>query len=147
VTVSGLALYRPTTALAGNETTSLCLPKTWNAVRVWGDSLREAPRLIMLSTDGYANSFQSDRAILQVGADLLPMIEQRGIESIEESLEDWLQQTTEGDAGDDVTLVIASLSLPAGYGRTTAPVASPLPAPKRSAVHRSSIGRPPTKPP
>ena len=62
--------------LAGNETTSLCLPQAWDTVRVCGDALREAPRLIMLSTDGYANSFQSDRAFLQVGADLLPMIEQ-----------------------------------------------------------------------
>jgi Protein phosphatase 2C len=133
--------------LAGNETTSLCLPQAWDTVRVCGDALRDAPRLIMLSTDGYANSFQSDRAFLQVGADLLPMIEQRGIEAIEESLEDWLQQTTEGGAGNDVTLVIASLSLPAGYGRTTAPVPSQLPDPKRSAVHRSGVGRPPTKPP
>ena len=133
--------------LAGNETTSLCLPQAWNTVRVSGDYLRQAPRLIMLSTDGYANSFQSDQAFLQVGADLIPMIEQRGIKAIEESLEDWLQQTTEGGAGDDVTLVIASLSLPAGDGRTTAPAPVASPAPKHSAVRQSSIRRPPTKPP
>lgn len=111
----------PDRRLAGNETTSLCLPDAWRDFRVGADALAQAPRLVLLSTDGYANSFQSEAAFLQVGNDLLPMIEQRGLEAVGRSLEEWLHETTERGAGDDVTLAVVSLPLPAGYGRATAP--------------------------
>jgi hypothetical protein len=119
----------PDRRLVGNETTSLCLPEAWRDFRVGTDTLEEAPRLILLSTDGYANSFQSEAAFRQVGADLLPMIEQHGLSFVDRSLEQWLRETTERGAGDDVTLAVASLALPAGNGRATAPPSSRPPAP------------------
>jgi serine/threonine protein phosphatase PrpC len=119
----------PDRRLVGNETTSLCLPEAWRDFRVGSDSLEQAPRLILLSTDGYANSFQSEAAFRQVGADLLPMIERHGLGFVEQSLEQWLRETTERGAGDDVTLAVASLTLPAGDGRATAPPGTGLPAP------------------
>ena len=123
----------PDRRLVGNETTSLCLPEAWRDFRVGSDTVEQAPRLILLSTDGYANSFQSEAAFRQVGADLLPMIERHGLSFVEQSLEQWLRETTERGAGDDVTLAVASLTLPAGRGRATAPPgagpAVPAPAP------------------
>jgi serine/threonine protein phosphatase PrpC len=119
----------PDRRLVGNETTSLCLPEAWRDFRVGSDTLEQAPRLILLSTDGYANSFQSEAAFRQVGADLLPMIERHGLGFVEQSLEQWLRETTERGAGDDVTLAVASLTLPAGDGRATAPPGTGPPAP------------------
>jgi serine/threonine protein phosphatase PrpC len=135
----------PDRRLVGNETTSLCLPEAWRDFRVGTDTLEQAPRLILLSTDGYANSFKSEAAFRQVGADLLPMIERHGLSFVEQSLEQWLRETTERGAGDDVTLTVASLTLPAGKGRATAPPGTepPAPAPAPPSVPTTVDDRPP----
>jgi serine/threonine protein phosphatase PrpC len=110
--------------LAGNETTSLCLPNAWHDFRLGADLLEQAPRLILLSTDGYSNSFASEVGFLQVGSDVLRIIENDGIEGLNNTLRVWLKETGEYGAGDDVTLAIASIVLPPGYGRATLPVAT-----------------------
>jgi pSer/pThr/pTyr-binding forkhead associated (FHA) protein/serine/threonine protein phosphatase PrpC len=119
--------------LFGNETTSLCLPKAWQHFRVSSASLQDAPRLILLSSDGYANSFESDDAFLQVGSDLLRMIEQEGIKPVESSLKDWLSETTRLGAGDDVTLALVSLVSDRHEmdGQPKAPVVAPASWPTR----------------
>jgi len=137
----------PDRRLMANETTSLCLPRAWRDFRVGVDTLEAAPRLILLSTDGYANSFQSETAFLQVGTDILQMVEERGLDAVGQSLEVWLRETTERGAGDDVTLAIASLSLPTGYGRATAPrrarpPSPPPPAPGQDARAPAASTRP-----
>jgi len=52
-------------ALAGNRTTLLCAEDAWEDMRVRVET--EMPALIALSTDGYANSFQTDADFLQIG--------------------------------------------------------------------------------
>ncbi|HVG20881.1 MAG TPA: protein phosphatase 2C domain-containing protein, partial [Blastocatellia bacterium] len=64
------------------------------------------PALILLSTDGYANSFVSEEAFLKVGKDLLEMARADGLEKVNANLEAWLSEASEGGSGDDVTLAV-----------------------------------------
>ena len=101
--------------LFGNETTSLCLPESWSDFRfrlLPIDSNNPVPALILLSTDGYANSFSQDSEFEKVGIDLLDIIcehkggIQEGITSIQENLPNWLSIASEKGSGDDTTVGI-----------------------------------------
>jgi serine/threonine protein phosphatase PrpC len=106
---------------AGNQTLSLCLPSAAGDFRYGTAGLDEAPRMILLSSDGFANSYQNEPAFLKFGTDLLAMIDRGGIPAVEPHLEEWLRETTDQGAGDDVTLAVVVLDLPPGAGRATAP--------------------------
>jgi hypothetical protein len=67
---------------------------------------RAAPALILLSTDGYPNSFRHESGFLQVGSDILKMIQADGLSSVKENLKRWLSDSTHAGSGDDVTLGI-----------------------------------------
>ena len=93
--------------LLGNETTSLCAPEAWRDFRVSFQLLRQShPALILLSTDGYPNSFRDESGFLQVGSDLLSMIREHGLAKVNDSLGGWLSDSTRSGSGDDVTLGI-----------------------------------------
>jgi hypothetical protein len=102
------AVARPLPAdprLAGNETTSLGSPDARGDFRVGVISLSDcAPELILVSTDGYANSFRDDGGFRQVGSDLLGLIRKEGLGAVEASLEGWLNEASQQGSGDDVTL-------------------------------------------
>lgn len=97
--------------LIGNETTSLCAREAWddfvtNAMRI--DSI--LPVLIMASTDGYANSYSDDVSFIKVGKDVLTLVCEdkagidAGFDTIESSLPEWLNETSEKGSGDDITV-------------------------------------------
>jgi len=97
----------------GNETTSLCLPEAWTDFRFRLyplESADAAPALIMLSTDGYANSFAQESGFEQAGRDFLEMIcehpdgVQEGIAAIQQALSGWLGTVSEKGSGDDTTV-------------------------------------------
>jgi serine/threonine protein phosphatase PrpC len=93
--------------LLGNETTSLCLPEAWRDFRVSMHPLeRGIPALIVLSTDGYANSFRDEAGFLQVGSDLLRLIRSDGLSCVSSNLASWLQETSQAGSGDDITVGI-----------------------------------------
>jgi serine/threonine protein phosphatase PrpC len=93
--------------LLGNETTSLCSSRAWRFVRVGFHALYgPVPAVVLVSTDGLANSFADDAGFLQFGTDIQQLIEARGPGSIEDNLEGWLTQITERASGDDITLAI-----------------------------------------
>lgn len=93
--------------LFGNETTSLCAPEAWRDFRVGFQPLTQSrPALILLSTDGYPNSFRDEAGFFQVGSDILQMIRENGLASVKEHLEGWLRDSTRAGSGDDVTLGI-----------------------------------------
>lgn len=97
------------TRLFANETTSLCASKAWKDCRTHFQMLSndsDAPALILLSTDGYANSFSSDNAFLKVGSDILDMIRADGLDAVESSVEGWLNDASQQGSGDDITLGI-----------------------------------------
>ena len=95
--------------LFGNETTSLCAPEAWRDFRVGFQPLTQSrPALILISTDGYPNSFRDEEGFLQVGSDILRMIRENGLASVQDHLAGWLRDSTRAGSGDDVTLGILS---------------------------------------
>jgi hypothetical protein len=93
--------------LFANETTSLC---TIDAEKNFRFRLQqfdsERPALILLSTDGYVNSFSESAGFLKVGSDLLEMLRADGFDSINASLKGWLEEATRSGSGDDCTLAL-----------------------------------------
>ena len=105
--------------LFANHTTSLCSREAWRDFRSYFQVLSGSPpALVLVSTDGYANSFRDEAGFLQVGADLLAMIRADGLDAVGESLAAWLTQASQDGSGDDVTLGLlcrtAGLDMPAG---------------------------------
>ena len=103
------ATTRPMTEdnrLIANQTTSLCqneAPENFRYARIHadGDTL---PMLILISSDGYSNSFSSDEDFLQVGSDYLNLLRQFGAEKVEAQLEHILSEASRKGSGDDITL-------------------------------------------
>jgi serine/threonine protein phosphatase PrpC len=93
--------------LFANETTSLGSQNSWPDFR-FGFQTRvgDPPALILLSTDGYANSFVNEEAFLKVGHDILEILSSEGIEAVDQSLEGWLTEASSAGSGDDTTLAI-----------------------------------------
>lgn len=96
--------------LFANETTSLGSARAWADWRTGFYALdpekSQLPALIMLSTDGYANSFRDDAGFLQVPLDLLASIRLHGRDSVAQELSRWLTEATVGGSGDDVTVCL-----------------------------------------
>jgi serine/threonine protein phosphatase PrpC len=93
--------------LLGLETTSLCGEHAAAETRVAVHSLSGAsPALVLLSTDGYANSFREDDGFLRTGSDLLEMIREDGIDGVAGNLEAWLNEASELGSGDDITVAV-----------------------------------------
>jgi hypothetical protein len=95
--------------LLGNDTTSLCLDNAWRDFRVAADLAGHLPRMVLVCTDGYANSFRDEGGFEQVGTDLLAIVERQGLDAVAGSLEGWLTETAQLGAGDDATLAVISL--------------------------------------
>lgn len=95
--------------LVADETTSLCDARAAAEFRTLVEPRHRGPRLVLVSSDGYSNSFASDDAFRQVGSDLHSMIESDGIAAVSSRLEGWLTETTDSGAGDDVTLALILL--------------------------------------
>lgn len=95
--------------LFGNETTSLCANEAWRDFRVHFQPLTQTPpALVLLSTDGYPNSFRDESGFLKVGSDILNMVQENGLASVKDQLAGWLRHSTCAGSGDDVTLGILS---------------------------------------
>jgi hypothetical protein len=95
----------PDPSLMANETTSLCLKQAHNLFRFRFQFLQGIPpALILVSTDGYSNSFATDADFQKVGTDILRIIREQGLEYVQNELADWLKHASENGSGDDVTL-------------------------------------------
>ena len=91
--------------LVGNLTTSLCRGDAASDFRCAVIAIdHDEPPLVLLSTDGYANSFRSDGDFLQVGHDLLDMIRKDGIDAVSGQLPSILEHASTHGSGDDITL-------------------------------------------
>jgi len=94
--------------LFGNVTTSLCLPEAWRYVRTYLQPLAERPpAMILLATDGYANSFVTDDGLLAAAQDIFDITEPQGMDGLcllRKLLPRWLNQTSQQGSGDDITV-------------------------------------------
>jgi hypothetical protein len=120
----------PDERLAGNRTTSICRPGAEDDVRL-AVLQRDPhdPALLLLSTDGYANSFRSDDDFLCIGGDFHALIAKHGLTAVDAQLETILQDASAQGSGDDITLALLQSSaaftapgagLPAGASRAAA---------------------------
>jgi serine/threonine protein phosphatase PrpC len=96
----------PDDRLIANQTTSLCQPEAWKDFRSTWVTDGALPSLVLLSTDGYANSFRSDEDFLKIGQDYLQIIREQGLSSLAEELPAILTEATQQGSGDDITLAI-----------------------------------------
>ena len=93
--------------LFANETTSLCSPDAWRDFRGHFQVISGTPpALILVSTDGYANSFRQEADFIQVGTDYLELMRADGLDAVERRLKSWLVEASEAGSGDDITLGI-----------------------------------------
>lgn len=93
--------------LIANQTTSLCTEDAWREVRLrLVPHSENSPALILVSTDGYSNSFRSETDFLQIGQDYQEMIRSRGIDLVVQQLPNILSETSQQGSGDDITLGI-----------------------------------------
>jgi serine/threonine protein phosphatase PrpC len=91
--------------LVGNQTTSLCQPEAWREFRNAEVTAADGfPALVLLSTDGYVNSFRSQQDFLQIGTDYLQILRDQGSDSLAEELPRILTEATRQGSGDDITL-------------------------------------------
>jgi serine/threonine protein phosphatase PrpC len=93
--------------LFANATTSLVSTDAWRDIQVRFQVLVDPPpAVILLATDGYANSFVNEAAFLQVGTDILALIRDEGLEAVQGNLAPWLNEASQAGSGDDITLGI-----------------------------------------
>lgn len=93
--------------LIANETTSLCLPNAWQEVQVSLVPYSEnPPALILVSTDGYSNSFRSESDFLMIGQDYREMLRSTGMDGVQKQLTSILEENSQQGSGDDITLGI-----------------------------------------
>jgi len=95
--------------LLANETTSMCLPKAEKDFRFFVQKIsrEESPAMILLSTDGYLNSFADEAGFFQAATDILSMLgAASGYDAISENLKGWLEEATKMGSGDDCTVAL-----------------------------------------
>lgn len=127
--------------LLANETTSLCSQQAAQDFRFAYQPLTAPPpALILLTTDGYANSFTDDAGFFKVGTDILEMLRTDGFDAVNRGVKDWLEEATRMGSGDDCTLGVmvrmdalnrpatAPTAAPAGAAQTTTTSAPANPA-------------------
>lgn len=93
--------------LVGNFTTSICragAEADFRCVVLEGEAAR--PALLLLSTDGYANSFRTDADYLKVGGDFLDLVQSRTAAAVGQQLPDILEHASTHGSGDDITLAL-----------------------------------------
>lgn len=106
-TVDGDTVGSPVPAdnrLIANQTTSLCLPTAASDARVTA-IIGDLPDLVLLSTDGYANSFSGADWRQSAGVDMLAQVDRHGLDEVERLLPGWLEDSANA-SGDDVTMAI-----------------------------------------
>jgi hypothetical protein len=130
--------------LIANETTSLCSADAWRMFR--SAVLGKPAPMIMLSTDGFANSFQDDAGFFKFGTDVSDIIATEGLGKVDASLTGWLDEISARGSGDDISLGIVCRpgALPR---RVMTPARWDLPQPPTVAVPAQKQPPPPPLPP
>ncbi len=95
--------------LLANETTSMCLKDAEKDFRffIQKADAETSPQMILLSTDGYLNSFADEAGFFQAGTDIFQMLaSENGFNDVNENLKAWLEEATQMGSGDDCAVAI-----------------------------------------
>jgi len=91
----------------GNETDSLCQDEAASNCRIHVRSTHASvPAVILLSTDGYINSFPDPSGFMEIPANLVRTLDEEGPDGLLTMLHDELVETSRLGSGDDITLGI-----------------------------------------
>lgn len=96
--------------LFANQTTSLSGGDPGDVRMAELERGADGPALVVLSTDGYVNSFASDDDFLAVGADLLRLVREQGADHVEAALPGWAAESAD-TSGDDTTVAVIVLAV------------------------------------
>lgn len=97
----------------GTETHSLSKPDAWRKAVTSVHRLEAESResyMYILSTDGFANSYTSDKEYQKTCRDYLQMLQEYGADIVQTNLKKWLTETSELGCGDDITVVMVYFS-------------------------------------
>ena len=96
--------------ILGVETHSLSRENAWEkavtSLRMI-DISEHVPMFFSLSTDGYSNSYSTEKGFQDAVKEYLPLIKEHGVPEIANALPDWLSETSSMGCGDDITMLIA----------------------------------------
>ena len=94
--------------LFGIETYSLSNIDAWRLSKATTLALTDMKGdcSIMLSTDGFANSYSTDILFLETILDYHRFVKEHGVDAVESNLASWLNETSRDGSGDDITVVI-----------------------------------------
>lgn len=98
--------------LVGDETSSLCSPQAWQLMRVAIQPPPDGERLLLVATDGYSKSYESDGVFERIGPDYLARVRAQGFDTVVEQLPAILEQVTTQGSGDDIALGLVHLPSP-----------------------------------
>jgi serine/threonine protein phosphatase PrpC len=88
-----------------NFTNSLCMDYSWLEFDVGAYAhVDMVPRLVILSTDGYLNSFKNESGFYKLGIDYLDILDNYGVEYLQSKLQNILKETSLKGSGDDISL-------------------------------------------
>lgn len=96
--------------ILGVESHSLSSLHSWKKAvsalwqRAWCE---QVPFLFLLSTDGFANSFVSDKEFGKTCTAYFSLLKEHGAQVIDANLHDWLTETSTLGCGDDTTVLMA----------------------------------------
>jgi len=99
-------LIAPDPLLLGNDTTGLATDDAAEQIRVRAFVLTERPRLLLMATDGYSNSFATPAGFHQAASDFSAMVAEDGLPSLEPDLVGWLDETSALGSGDDISVAL-----------------------------------------
>ncbi len=137
-------------ALVAGETTSLCLPDAASSFRsmVLDTTGGRAPVLVLLSTDGFGNSYADRAAFHSFCTGVLERVAERGVASVEADLPSWIAESARV-AGDDVTVValLDTASAPASAKAAARAAADRTVAVPTTAAAPPAGAPPPSAPP
>lgn len=132
----------PDDRLIANETRSLSTAAGRADFRIsFLPSSVNPPELILVSSDGYANSFADDEAFEKIGSDLIHMLRERGLGWVQDQLDEWLTTASREGSGDDISLGLLwrPQDAPGGHPATRglrSPGRSPTTVTRQPAPHR-----------
>ena len=96
--------------ILGVETHSLSRENAWEkavtSLRMI-DISEHVSMFFSLSTDGYSNSYSTEKGFQDAVKEYLPLIKEHGVPEIANALPDWLSETSSMGCGDDITMLIA----------------------------------------
>lgn len=93
--------------MIANETYSLCDAEAYAYFKFhYQPIIGQLPDLILLSTDGYSNSFPNENEFQKTALDYNNLFKVEGLDFIRENIVGWLTETTVNGSGDDLTTIL-----------------------------------------